>query len=98
MLEVRRALFDDLKRREQIIPGQLYGTRCAWMAQYAPLLSSAEFTKFVVLMRHLAPYLMLLIIDPAKANNHRQDRNPAIGRRNLEMILYGCPGAVPLFE
>jgi hypothetical protein len=98
MLEVRRALFDDLKRREQIIPGQLYGTRCAWMSQYSTLLSSAEFTRFVVLMRNLAPYLLLLVVDPTKANNHRRDRNPGISRKNLERILYGCPDAMPLFR
>jgi hypothetical protein len=95
-LELRQLLYDDIKRREQISPGQLYGTRCAWMAQYSPLLSGAEFTKFVVLMKNLAPYL-LLIVDPAN-RSHRRDRSPTIGRRNLEMILYGCPGAVPLFE
>jgi hypothetical protein len=97
MLEVRRALFDDLKRREQITPGHLLGTRAAWMARYSPLLTESEFTRFCVLMANLAPYLLLLILDPAKANNHRADRNPAIGRRNLELILYGCPDAKPLF-
>jgi hypothetical protein len=65
------------------------------MAGYAPLLTPAEFTKFVVLMRDLAPYL-LLIIDP-KNHNRRQDRNPTIGRKNLELILHCCPAAVPLF-
>jgi hypothetical protein len=37
--------------------GRLLGTRCAWMARYAPLLTPEEFTKFVILMRDLAPYL-----------------------------------------
>jgi hypothetical protein len=96
MLELRRLLYDDLKRRSPIVPGQLYGTRSAWMARYQPLLSPAEFTKFVVLMRDLAPYL-LLTIDPTN-HGHRQDRNPAIGRKNLELILDGCPDAVPLFK
>ena len=54
MLEVRRVLYDDIKRRQQIIAGQLYGTRSAWMAQYSPLLSSAEFTRFHTLMLGLA--------------------------------------------
>jgi hypothetical protein len=97
MLEVRRVLYGDLKPRKQITPGHLLGTRAAWMARYAPLLSESEFTRFAILMANLAPYLMLLILDPSKANNHRADRNPAIGRRNLELILYGCPDAKPLF-
>jgi len=97
-LEVRRALYDDLKRREQIIPSQLYGTRSTWMVQYSPLLSSTEFTRFVVLMRNLAPYLLLLILDPTKSNNHRKDRNPQITRRNLELVLYGSPAARLLFS
>jgi hypothetical protein len=97
MLEVRRALYGDVKRREQIAPGRLLGTRAQWMARYAPLLTESEFTRFAVLMRDLAPYLLLLIIDPAKANNHRRDRNPTIGRQTLELILYGHPDAVKLF-
>jgi hypothetical protein len=89
---------DNLKRREPIPAGRLVGTRCSWMVRYRPLLSQMEFTKFVVLMRDLAPYL-LLIIDSADGNRSgRQDRNPAIGRRNLELILNGCPEAVPLFR
>jgi hypothetical protein len=97
MLEVRRALYDDVQH-EPISPGRLLGTRAHWMAQYQSLLSADEFVKFFVLMRNLAPYLLLLIIDPTKANNHRADRNPAIGHQNLELILYGCPGARPLFS
>jgi hypothetical protein len=96
-LEVRRALYDDLKPREQIIAGRLLGSRCAWMTNYQPLLSQAEFTKFYVLMKNLAPYLLLLIIDPAKNGSHRRDRNPGISRKNLELILNGDPAAVPLF-
>jgi hypothetical protein len=96
MLEVRRALYGDLKPRKQIIPGRLLGTRAAWMVRYSSLLTGPEFTRFCVLMADLAPYLML-IIDPAN-RSHRQDRNPAVGRRNLELILYGDPSANPLFE
>ena len=87
----------DVKRRQQIIPGRLLGTRAQWMAPFRTLLSASEFTKFVVLMKDLAPCL-LLIIDPVNGNGHRRDRSPTIGRRNLELILYGSPGAVPLFE
>jgi DNA-directed RNA polymerase specialized sigma24 family protein len=97
-LEVRRALYGDLKHREQIIPGRLLGTRSAWMTNYQSLLSLAEFTKFYFLMKNLAPYLLLLIVEPAKNGSHRRDRSPAVDRRNLELILYGCPDAVPLFK
>jgi hypothetical protein len=97
MLEVRRTLFDDLRPRKQITPGRLLGTRGAWMARYSPLMTEPELTRFCILMANLAPYLMLLILDPSKANNHRADRNPVIGRRNLELILYGCPDARPFF-
>ena len=98
MLEVRRALYGDLNRREQIVPGRLLGTRAAWMVRYSPLLTESEFTRFCVLMANLAPYLMLLILDPSKVGNHRQDRNPQISRRNLELILYGDSSAKPLFD
>lgn len=97
MLEVRRVLYCELKSRPPIIAGRLIGTRLAWMARYRPLLSESEFTKFVILMRDLAPYL-LLIVDPDNRNNHRRDRSPTIGRKNLELILYGCADAVPLFK
>jgi hypothetical protein len=98
MLEVRRALYDDLRRSEQVVSARLLGTRCGWMVDYRALMSADEFTKFYALMKNLAPYLMLLIVDPTKANNHRRDRNPGIGRSTIELILYGSPNAVKLFE
>jgi hypothetical protein len=96
MLEVRRVLYDDLKRREPIIVGRLLGTRCAWMARYEPLLTESEFTKFVILTRNLGPFILMLI-DP-ESRSRRQDRNPAIGRKNLEWVINGHPDAVPLFK
>jgi hypothetical protein len=96
MLEVRRVLYPDLPARPPIVAGRLLGTRCAWMTRYASLLTPEEFTKFVILMRDLAPYLVLLIDSANKSR--RQDRNPPIGRINLELILDGCPDAVPLFK
>jgi sigma-70-like protein len=96
MLEVRRVLYGDLKRRENIVAGRLLGTRLAWMARYRPLLSDDEFTKFVVLMRDLAPYL-LLIIDPRNRNSHRHDRI-AVTRETLDLILNGDRDAVPLYR
>ena len=97
MLELRRILYDDLKRRQPIAPGRLLGSRLAWMARYANLMNSDEVTKFVTLMRNLAPYL-LLIINPENRKSHRLDRNPAIGRRNVELIINGDPDATPLFN
>jgi hypothetical protein len=96
MLETRRVLYDDLPPRPPIAPGRLVGTRAAWMARYRPLVSESEFTKFVVLMRDLAPYLLLLV--DTQGGSRRRDRNPPIGRRNLELILNGCPDARPLFS
>ena len=96
MLEVRRILYDDVaSKRSPVIPGQLHGTKLAWLTRYAPLMSPAEFTRFVVLMRDLAPYL-LLIVDRDNHNSHRHDRK-TVGRKNVELILNGDPDAVPLF-
>jgi hypothetical protein len=66
------------------------------MIRYRPLLNDAEFTKFVILVRDLGPFVVMLI-DPER-RSRRQDRNPAIGRKNLEWILNGHPDAVPLFQ
>jgi hypothetical protein len=96
MLEVRRVLYDDLKGRQSISAGRLLGTRFAWMARYRPLLSESEFSKFVILARNLSPFILMLI-DP-ESRSRRQDRNPAIGRRNLEWVLNGHPASVPLFK
>jgi hypothetical protein len=96
MLEVRRVLYNDLPPRQPIIAHRLHGTRFAWMTRYAPLISQDELTKFVTLMRNLSPFVLLLV-DPSN-KSRRQDRCPAITRRNLEFILSGHPDAVPLFE
>jgi hypothetical protein len=95
MLEVRRVVYDDIKRREPIAAGRLLGTRCAWMSRYKPLLNDPEFTKFAVLAKDLSPFILLLI-DP-ESRSRRQDRNPAIGRQNLLWVIDGHPDAVPLF-
>jgi hypothetical protein len=65
------------------------------MRHYAHLLNADEFTKFVILVRDLSPFVIVLI-DP-ESKSRRRDRNPAIGRRNLEWVLNGHPDAVPLF-
>jgi hypothetical protein len=98
MLEVRRILYDDVARkRSAIAPAQLNGTKLAWMTRYAALMSvPVEFTKFVILIRDLAPYL-LLIVDPAN-HSRRQDRSANVSRNNIELILNGDRDAVPLFN
>lgn len=96
MLEVRRVLYSDLKGREPIPAGRLIGTRSAWIARYAALMDAEEFTRFFVLMRDLAPYVLLLV-DPQNSS-HRPDRCPPVSRRNIELVLYGCDDAVPLFS
>jgi hypothetical protein len=96
VLEVRRVLYPDLPPRQPIAAGRLLGTRCAWMTRYAHLLNAVEFTKFVTLTKNLSPFVVVLI-DPAN-HSRRQDRCPAISRRNLEFILNGHPDARLLFE
>ena len=89
-------LYDDLPPRQPIAAGWLVGTRAQWMIRYRPLLNDAEFTKFVILVRDLGPFVVMLI-DPER-RSRRRDRNPAIGRKNLEWVLNGHPDAVPLFQ
>jgi hypothetical protein len=96
MLEVRRVLYDDLPPREPIAAGRLIGTRGAWMIRFRPLLNESEFTKFVILVRDLSPFVILLV-DPQN-KSRRQDRSAAVTRRNLEFVLNGHPDAVKLFE
>jgi hypothetical protein len=67
------------------------------MLRYAHLMDAGEFTKFVTLTKDLAPFVVVLV-DPTN-HSRRQHRCPAIGRRNIElMILSGHPDAVPLFK
>jgi hypothetical protein len=96
MLEVRRIVYDDIKRREPIAAGRLLGTRCAWMSHYKPLLSDSEFTKFAESAKDISPFILLLL-DP-ESHSLRQDRNPPIGRQNIEWVLKGHPDAMPLFS
>jgi hypothetical protein len=98
LLSIRRLLYDDVPRREQVILGKLLGTRESWMTNYQSLMTANEFSRFFYLMAGLAPYLMLLVLDPTKANNHRCDRNPQINRKNIELILFDSPAARLLFE
>jgi hypothetical protein len=65
------------------------------MIRYRPLLNDSEFTKFVILVRDLGPFVVMLI-DP-ESRSRRRDRHPAIGRQ-IEWVLNDHPEAVPLFK
>jgi hypothetical protein len=75
MFEVRPVMYDNLPPRPLIAVGRLLGTRAAWMLRYAHLLDAGEFTKFVILVRDLSPFAVMLI-NP-ESHSRRQDRNPA---------------------
>jgi hypothetical protein len=95
MLEVRRVLFHTLPPRAPIAPGRLVGRRAQWMTRYADLMDAGEFTKFVVLLRDLSPFVVILV-NP-ESRSRRQDRSPQVTRRNIEFVLNGHLDAVPLF-
>jgi DNA-directed RNA polymerase specialized sigma24 family protein len=95
LLEIRRVLYDDLKRREPIPAGRLLGRREAWMLRFAPLMTANEFSKFFVLMLGLGPFCILLS-DPSN-HSRRQDRCGQISRKNIEYVLNGHPDATHLF-
>jgi hypothetical protein len=95
MLEVRRVLYPGLSARPPILAGRLIGTRASWMLRFQPLMDEAEFTKFFVLVRDLSPFVVMLI-NP-ESRSRRRDRNPTIGRQNLDWVLSGHPDARLLF-
>jgi len=66
------------------------------MVRYRPLLTEPEFTKFVVLVRDLGPFVIVLV-NP-ESRSRRLDRNPTIDRRNLLWVMHGRPDALPLFK
>ena len=94
MLEVRRVLFDDLKRHKPVI-SRLRGTHCFWMTKLRPLLSDIEFAKFYWLMRGLSPGTIFLI--HPQNRSRRVDRNRPVTRESLLWILDGHPLATRLF-
>jgi sigma-70-like protein len=95
LLECRRILYDDLPPRPPVVPARLVGTHAQWMTRYAHLMDAAEFSKFFALTKGLSLFVVILV-DPAN-RSRRQDRCPAINRRNLEFVLNGHPDAAPLF-
>ena len=55
-----------------------------WMIRYRPLLNDSEFTKFVILLRDLGPFVVVLI--DSESRSRRRDRHPAIGRQNIVFL------------
>jgi hypothetical protein len=94
MLEVRRQLIGE-KRLPLISPDLLRGTKIAVLARYAKFLSESDFSKLAVLLRDLAPSLVLLM----RAENACRIRRgePEATWINLRLVLDGPANARPLF-
>jgi hypothetical protein len=95
MLEVRRQLIGE-KRLPLITPDLLRGTKIQAINRYAKFLSENDFSKLAVLLRDLAPSLVLLM-RPENACRIRRGE-PEATRNNLRLILDGEPRARPLFR
>jgi hypothetical protein len=96
LLEIRRLTYDDFGPRKPVHPNQLTHTRARWMMRLAPLMTPQEFTKFVHLVRDLSPFVLFMVAPEVRSR--RQDRNPQLGRPNVEWVLHGHPQAELLFS
>jgi hypothetical protein len=94
LLEIRRALWDQTTH-VPVTRGELKGTKGLPLTRYSNFLTRAEFSKFVLLMKDLAPYLVILV-RPTNAGRIKSGDWPAI-RENLGLILNGIPEASPLW-
>jgi hypothetical protein len=94
LLEVRRALWQETTHAPVSLGG-LRGTKQMPLARYFNFLSPPEFSKFVRLMRDLAPSLIFLV-RPANAPAIKRGEWPAV-RENLQCVLDGIPEATALF-
>ena len=94
LLAVRQVLWAESKHRA-VTPGALRGTKQMHLSRFHNFLSPEEFSKFVALMRDLAPSLVLLV-RPANAPRIKHGEWSAI-RENLQLILESDPAASPLF-
>ena len=91
---IRQALWDQTKHAA-LTPGQLRGTKGVALIRYSNFLTPEEFSKLAVLMKDLAPTLVILV-RPANAAGIKCGNWKAV-RENLELILNGIPEASPLF-
>ena len=94
LLEVRRAVWSETKH-PCITLGELRGTKQMPLSRYHNFLSPSEFSKFALLMKDLAPSLVLLV-RPQNATKIKAGEWTAV-RENLQLILDGDPEATPLF-
>jgi hypothetical protein len=94
VLEVRRQLIGE-KWLPLITPDLLKGTKLEALMRYAYFLGAADFSKLAVLMRDLAPSLVLAMRPENICGIRRGD--PEASRANLRLVLDGEPNARPLF-
>jgi hypothetical protein len=94
LLSIRQTLWNETKHRE-VEPNGLKGTKGTPLLRYTNFLTKEEFSKFVNLMRDLAPSLVVLV-KPANEARIRAGEWDAV-RENLLIVLNGDPAAVSLF-
>jgi hypothetical protein len=95
LLEIRRALWQETKHLP-VDRAKLKGTKGVPLLRYINFLTPEEFSKFCILMKDLAPYLVVLVKPANEAGIKRGDWSAI--RENLCRILDGIPEATPLFE
>src|SRR5260221_155254 len=61
MLEIRRATYDQVGHPKEIRPGDLVHTKARSLIPYARYFSEDDFTRLCILLRDLAPTLILRI-------------------------------------
>jgi Sigma-70 region 2 len=94
LLEIRRVLWAETTHGS-ISREKLKGTKSMPLLRYSNFLTPEEFTKFVLLMKDLAPYVVVLV-KPENESRIKRGEWDAV-RENLVRILDGIPGATPLF-
>jgi DNA-directed RNA polymerase specialized sigma24 family protein len=94
MVAVRRELIPD-RRLSPVTAFDLRGTKIQALVRYAKYLSSSEFTRLAVLLRDVAPSVVLTV-NPRNGCAIRRGDWQAI-RFNLRLVLNGSPSDHPLF-
>jgi hypothetical protein len=82
-------------KHEALSPDRLRGTRGLPLVRFKNFLSSEEFSKLAVLMRDLAPSVIVLM-KPQNESRIRSTEWSAV-RENLLLVLNGDSAATPLF-
>lgn len=94
MLSVRRELIGE-KRLPVIHPDLLRGSKLEPLRRYGVFLSQNDFSKLAVLMKDLAPNLVLAMRPENIGAIRRGEPEPTLD--NLRLVLNGEPNARPLF-